>query len=168
MNLLEHDMSKAIYQFNIKDIKGTDISMDTFKNKVLLIVNTASKCGFTPQYKALEELYQQYKDQGLVVMGFPCNQFGKQEQGTETEISQFCELNFGVTFPLFSKIDVNGDDAAPLYQHLKQAAKGLLGSQSIKWNFTKFLVDTQGNVIERYAPTTKPEDLSSVIEKLLK
>lgn len=161
-------MSKAIYQFNVKDIQGNDISMDTFKNKVLLIVNTASKCGFTPQYKALEQLYQQYKEQGLIVMGFPCNQFGKQEQGTETEISQFCELNFGVTFPLFSKIDVNGDDTAPLYQYLKQSAKGLLGSQSIKWNFTKFLVDTQGNVIERYAPTTKPEDLSEVIEKLLK
>lgn len=161
-------MSKTIYQFDIKDIQGTNISMDTFKNKVLLIVNTASKCGFTPQYKALEQLYQQYKDQGLVVMGFPCNQFGKQEQGTETEISQFCELNFGVTFPLFSKIDVNGDDAAPLYQYLKQSAKGLLGSQSIKWNFTKFLVDTQGNVIERYAPTTKPEDLAEVIEKILK
>ncbi|UJF21227.1 glutathione peroxidase [Shewanella sp. OMA3-2] len=161
-------MSKAIYQFDVKDIQGNNISMGTFKNKVLLIVNTASKCGFTPQYKALEQLYQQYKDQGLIVMGFPCNQFGKQEQGTETEISQFCELNFGVTFPLFSKIDVNGDDTPPLYQYLKQSAKGLLGSQSIKWNFTKFLVDTQGNVIERYAPTTKPEDLLPVIEKLLK
>ncbi|MCT8985848.1 glutathione peroxidase [Shewanella phaeophyticola] len=160
-------MSNAIYPITVKDIKGNDVAMETFKGKVMLIVNTASKCGFTPQYQALESLYQQYKDRGLVVLGFPCNQFGKQEQGDDAEISQFCELNFGVTFPLFSKIEVNGANSHPLYQHLKQSAKGLLGSESIKWNFTKFLVDKQGHVIERYASTTKPEELSATIEKLL-
>lgn len=160
-------MSNAIYPITVKDIKGNDVAMETFKDKVMLIVNTASKCGFTPQYQALESLYQQYKDRGLVILGFPCNQFGKQEQGDDAEISQFCELNFGVTFPLFSKIEVNGANSHPLYQHLKQSAKGLLGSESIKWNFTKFLVDKQGHVIERYAPTTKPEELSATIEKLL-
>ncbi|GGP54036.1 glutathione peroxidase [Shewanella algicola] len=160
-------MSNAIYPITVKDIKGNDVAMETFKDKVLLIVNTASKCGFTPQYQALETLYQQYKDRGLVVLGFPCNQFGKQEQGDDAEISQFCELNFGVTFPLFSKIEVNGINSHPLYQHLKKSAKGLLGSESIKWNFTKFLVDKNGRVIERYAPTTKPEELSATIEKLL-
>ncbi|MCW3174289.1 glutathione peroxidase [Shewanella subflava] len=161
-------MSAEIYQFDVKDIQGNNVNMGSFKGKVLLIVNTASKCGFTPQYKALEQLYRQYKDQGLVILGFPCNQFGSQEQGSEADISQFCELNFGVTFPLFSKIDVNGDNAAPLYQYLKQSAKGLLGSESIKWNFTKFLVDAKGNVLERYAPTTKPEDLADKIVTLLK
>ncbi|MDD8059539.1 MULTISPECIES: glutathione peroxidase [Shewanella] len=160
-------MSNAIYSITVKDIKGNDVAMETFKDKVLLIVNTASKCGFTPQYQALEALYQQYKNRGLVILGFPCNQFGKQEQGDDAEISQFCELNFGVTFPLFSKIEVNGANSHPLYQHLKKSAKGLLGSESIKWNFTKFLVDKQGHVIERYAPTTKPEELNSTIEKLL-
>ncbi|WP_282110602.1 glutathione peroxidase [Shewanella algicola] len=160
-------MSNAIYPITVKDIKGNDVAMETFKDKVLLIVNTASKCGFPPQYQALETLYQQYNDRGLVVLGFPCNQFGKQEQGDDAEISQFCELNFGVTFPLFSKIEVNGINSHPLYQHLKKSAKGLLGSESIKWNFTKFLVDKNGRVIERYAPTTKPEELSATIEKLL-
>ncbi|RPA38684.1 glutathione peroxidase [Shewanella vesiculosa] len=160
-------MTAAIYSINVKDIQGKDLVMEQFKDKVLLIVNTASKCGFTPQYKALEDLYQQYKDRGLVILGFPCNQFGKQEQGKEDEISQFCQLNFGVTFPLFSKIEVNGNNSHPLYQHLKKSAKGLLGSESIKWNFTKFLVDKQGNILERYAPTTKPEELNTIIEKLL-
>ncbi|MCL1157728.1 glutathione peroxidase [Shewanella inventionis] len=141
--------------------------MNAYKDKVLLIVNTASKCGFTPQYQALEALNQEYKDKGLVILGFPCNQFGKQEQGNEQEISQFCELNFGVTFPLFSKVEVNGTHTHPLYQLLKKSAKGLLGSESIKWNFTKFLVDKNGNVVNRYAPTTKPEELKSIIEKLL-
>lgn len=161
-------MSKSLYEFSVNNIQGHEVSMESYRHKVLLIVNTASKCGFTPQYKALEALYQQYNAQGLVVLGFPCNQFGKQEQGTETEISQFCELNFGVTFPLFSKIDVNGDNASPLYKHLKKAATGILGSEAIKWNFTKFLVDKNGKVVERYAPTTKPEDLVKTIEKLLK
>ena len=160
-------MTATIYSITVKDIQGNDVVMDHFKDKVLLIVNTASKCGFTPQYEALETLYQQYKDRGLVILGFPCNQFGKQEQGNEAEISQFCELNFGVTFPLFSKIEVNGSHTHPLYQYLKKSAKGLLGSESIKWNFTKFLVDKQGNVVERYAPTTKPEELKAIIEKLL-
>ena len=160
-------MSSAIYSITVKDIKGNDIVMDAYKDKVLLIVNTASKCGFTPQYQALEALNQEYKDKGLVILGFPCNQFGKQEQGNEQEISQFCELNFGVTFPLFSKVEVNGTHTHPLYQLLKKSAKGLLGSESIKWNFTKFLVDKNGNVVNRYAPTTKPEELKSIIEKLL-
>ncbi|NCO72128.1 MULTISPECIES: glutathione peroxidase [Shewanella] len=160
-------MTAAIYSISVKDIQGKDLVMEQFKDKVLLIVNTASKCGFTPQYKALEDLYQQYKDRGLVILGFPCNQFGKQEQGNEDEISQFCQLSFGVTFPLFSKIEVNGNNSHPLYQHLKKSAKGLLGSESIKWNFTKFLVDKQGNILERYAPTTKPEELNTIIEKLL-
>ncbi|UAL42527.1 glutathione peroxidase [Shewanella inventionis] len=160
-------MSSAIYSITVKDIKGHDIVMDAYKDKVLLIVNTASKCGFTPQYQALEALNQEYKDKGLVILGFPCNQFGKQEQGNEQEISQFCELNFGVTFPLFSKVEVNGTHTHPLYQLLKKSAKGLLGSESIKWNFTKFLVDKNGNVVNRYAPTTKPEELKSIIEKLL-
>ena len=160
-------MTSAIYPITVKDIQGNNIVMEQFKDKVLLIVNTASKCGFTPQYKALETLYQEHKDQGLVILGFPCNQFGAQEQGTENEISQFCELNFGVSFPLFSKIDVNGANSHPLYQYLKKSAKGILGSESIKWNFTKFLVDKQGNVVDRYAPTTKPEDLKTAIAKLL-
>ncbi|GGB48072.1 glutathione peroxidase [Shewanella inventionis] len=160
-------MSSAIYSITVKDIKGHDIVMNAYKDKVLLIVNTASKCGFTPQYQALEALNQEYKDKGLVILGFPCNQFGKQEQGNEQEISQFCELNFGVTFPLFSKVEVNGTHTHPLYQLLKKSAKGLLGSESIKWNFTKFLVDKNGNVVNRYAPTTKPEELKSIIEKLL-
>ncbi|QIR16134.1 glutathione peroxidase [Shewanella aestuarii] len=160
-------MGKSLYEYSVNNIQGHEISLETYRDKVLLIVNTASKCGFTPQYKALEALYQQYQDQGFVVLGFPCNQFGKQEQGNETEISEFCELNFGVTFPLFSKIDVNGNNAAPLYKHLKKAAKGILGSEAIKWNFTKFLVDRNGKVINRYAPTTKPEDLAETIEKLL-
>lgn len=160
-------MSSTIYPITVKDIKGNDIVMETFKDKVILIVNTASKCGFTPQYQSLEALNQEYKDKGLVILGFPCNQFGKQEQGNEQEISQFCELNFGVTFPLFSKVEVNGPNAHPLYQQLKKSAKGLLGSESIKWNFTKFLVDKHGNVVDRYAPTTKPEELKEIIEKLL-
>ncbi|MCL1144320.1 glutathione peroxidase [Shewanella gaetbuli] len=160
-------MSAPIYSFTVKDIQGNDIHMNTFAGKVILIVNTASKCGFTPQYQALETLYQKYKQQGLVVLGFPCNQFGQQEQGNESEISEFCELNFGVTFPMFSKIEVNGDNTSPIYQYLKKSAKGILGSQSVKWNFTKFLVDKNGTVIERYAPTTKPEDLEEKIKSLL-
>lgn len=140
----------------------------TYGGKVLLVVNTASKCGFTPQYKGLEQLWQQYKDQGLVVLGFPCNQFGKQEPGNEGAISDFCELNFGVSFPLFKKIDVNGSDAHPLFVQLKQQAPGLLGSKGIKWNFTKFLIGRDGQVVKRFAPTTKPQDLTQEIEALLK
>ena len=133
----------------------------------MLIVNTASKCGFTPQYAGLETLYRKYAAQGFVVLGFPCNQFGAQEPGDMTEIQNFCSLTYDVTFPLFAKINVNGSDAAPLYQYLKSAAPGLLGSEAIKWNFTKFLVDRQGNVLERYAPTTTPESLESAIEEAL-
>lgn len=157
----------TVYDFSAKDIGGADIDLARYQGKVLLIVNTASKCGFTPQYKGLQQLYQQFRDQGLEILGFPCNQFGHQEPGDEGAISEFCELNFGVEFPLFSKVDVNGDDAHPLYQHLKQTAPGLLGSKGIKWNFTKFLVDRSGQVVKRYAPTDKPQDIAADIEKLL-
>jgi glutathione peroxidase len=160
-------MSNSIYDFTVTDIQGNNVSMSSFKGKVLLIVNTASQCGFTPQYKALEELYQSYSAKGFAVLGFPCNQFGAQEKENEAKISQFCEINFGVSFPLFSKIEVNGADAAPLYQYLKKAAKGVLGTEGIKWNFTKFLVDGEGNVLERFAPTTKPETLAPKIAALL-
>ncbi len=138
------------------------------KKNVILIVNTASKCGFTPQYQTLEELYNKYKDQGLVILGFPCNQFGRQEPGDSEEIGAFCQKNYGVTFPIFEKIDVNGDHAAPIYKDLKSEAPGLLGTQKIKWNFTKFLVSRKGEIIDRYAPTTKPEDIEEDICKALR
>jgi glutathione peroxidase len=160
-------MSAPIYDFTVKTIAGKSQPMSKYKGKVLLIVNTASQCGFTPQYKGLEELHQKYGKRGLAVLGFPCNQFGAQEPGDEAGIASFCERNFGVTFPLFSKIDVNGDDADPLYQYLKNAKPGLLGSEAIKWNFTKFLVDKDGDVVERYAPNVEPKDLTGAIEKLL-
>ena len=157
----------GIFDFTVKDIHGKDVKLDTYKGKALLIVNTASACGFTPQYKGLEALYQKLHGKGLVVLGFPCNQFGKQEPGSEAEIESFCEVNYGVTFPLFAKIDVNGDGAAPLYKYLKTAKPGLLGSEGIKWNFTKFLVDGKGNVVERYAPNAEPASLAGDIEKVL-
>jgi glutathione peroxidase len=157
----------GIYDFKVKDIHGKSVGLDRYKGKVMLLVNTASQCGFTPQYKGLEALHQKYHARGLEVLGFPCNQFGAQEPGTEDEIASFCELSFGVTFPLFAKVDVNGDDAAPLYRHLKQAKPGLLGSEAIKWNFTKFLVDRKGNVVERFAPNTEPDALAGDVEKLL-
>jgi glutathione peroxidase len=157
----------SVYDFEVKDIHGKAVPLSRYKGKVLLIVNTASKCGFTPQYKGLEALHQKYHARGLEVLGFPCNQFGAQEPGTEDEIASFCELNFGVTFPLFAKVDVNGDDAAPLYRHLKQAKPGLLGSEAIKWNFTKFLVDRKGSVVERFAPNAEPDALAGDVEKLL-
>ncbi|MGK6319744.1 glutathione peroxidase [Sphingomonas sp. DT-204] len=138
-----------------------------YAGQVLLIVNVASKCGFTPQYEGLEALYRRYKDRGFAVLGFPCNQFGGQEPGTAEEIASFCSLTYDVTFPVFAKIDVNGDDAAPLWRHLKKEAPGILGSEAIKWNFTKFLIDRDGKVAGRYAPTTKPEDIAPDIEKLL-
>ena len=157
---------------NLFDIPCTTLggeakTLADFGGKAVLVVNTASKCGFTPQYKGLEALWQQYGDQGLVILGFPCNQFGQQEPGDEAAISQFCELNFGVTFPLFKKIDVNGSQAHPLFIQLKKRAPGLLGSQGIKWNFTKFLVSGDGKSVKRYAPTTKPEALKADIEALL-
>lgn len=157
----------SVYAFKANGLDGKPIDFSKYKGKVLLIVNTASNCGFTPQYKGLEAVYQQFKDKGVEVLGFPCNQFGKQEPGSAEEIGAFCESNYGVTFPLFEKIDVNGDNAHPLFNLLKEKAPGLLGSKGIKWNFTKFLVKKDGTVFTRYAPTTKPEEMMADIEKLL-
>jgi glutathione peroxidase len=157
----------SIYDFRVKTIRGEEQSLADYKGKVLLIVNTASKCGFTPQYKELQELYEQYRDCGFVVLGFPCNQFGNQEPGTEEEIEQFCQVNYGVTFPMFAKIDVKGEHAHPLFRYLTEKAPGVFGTKVIKWNFTKFLVDRNGNVVARFAPQTKPSELKSEIEKLL-
>lgn len=156
-----------IYKFKADTLSGAPFDLERCKGKVLLIVNTASECGYTPQYKGLEKLYQQFKDQGLEVLGFPCNQFGKQEPGDADKIGAFCEKNYGVTFPLFAKIDVNGETAHPLFRHLKSEARGLLGSESIKWNFTKFLVKKDGTVYQRYAPKTEPDSLMHDIEQLL-
>lgn len=161
-------MSNTLLDIPATTIKGENKTLADFGGKAVLVVNTASKCGFTPQYKGLETLWQQYKDKGLVIVGFPCNQFGHQEPGDEGAISEFCELNFGVTFPLFKKIEVNGENTHPLYVELKRRAPGLLGSQGIKWNFTKFLIGKDGKLVKRFAPTTKPEDLGSEIEALLK
>jgi len=156
----------SIYDFSAKTLAGQDVALKQFEGKVLLIVNTASACGFTPQYKGLEALQQQFGPRGLVVLGFPCNQFGSQEPGDEAQIAQFCSRNYGVTFPMFAKIDVNGANAHPLYKFLKDEKGGLLGS-AIKWNFTKFLVDRAGHVVSRHAPTTTPESLAKEIETLL-
>jgi glutathione peroxidase len=156
-----------VYDFSANSLDGKPVSLREYSGQVLLIVNTASKCGFTPQYEGLEALYQKYRDRGLAVLGFPCNQFGAQEPGTAVEIGSFCQKNYGVSFPMFEKIDVNGEGAHPLYRWLKSGAKGLLGSEAIKWNFTKFLVDRNGKVVDRFAPTTKPEDLQSNVEALL-
>ncbi|MBL8681912.1 MAG: glutathione peroxidase [Myxococcales bacterium] len=156
-----------IYDFTMDGLTGQPIALDTFKGKVLLIVNTASKCGFTPQYQGLEELHKKLKDRGLEVLGFPCNQFGKQEPGSNDEIATFCERNYGVSFTMFDKIDVNGSNAAPLYEYLKHEAPGLLGSKAIKWNFTKFLVDRSGKVVRRYAPNTTPAEIEKDILELL-
>lgn len=160
-------MSDNIYGFSGVNMQGKDVSLEDFQGKVLLIVNTASKCGFTPQFKGLEALYKDYRDKGLEILGFPCNQFGHQDHGSNDEISQFCELNYGVSFPMFQKIEVNGDNAHPLFKHLKEQAPGLLGTQAIKWNFTKFLVDKNGKVVDRYAPTDTPEKIAKDIAKLL-
>lgn len=159
-------MAKSVFEFTVKDINGKDVSLSEYKGKFLLIVNVASQCGFTPQYKGLEALFEELKDQ-VVVLGFPCNQFGSQEPGNAEEIKNFCSLNYEVKFPLFSKIDVNGSGADPLYQFLKKEKPGLLGTEAIKWNFTKFLVDREGQVIKRYAPTDKPEDIRKDLSKLL-
>src|SRR5690606_14657324 len=161
-----HKMAKSVYDFTVKDIDGKDISLSDYRNKFMLIVNVASKCGFTPQHERLESLYQELKYQ-LVVLGFPCNQFGAQEPGNSEEIKNFCSLTYNVTFPMFQKVDVNGAHAAPLYQFLKAERPGLLGSEAIKWNFTKFLVNKNGEVIKRYAPTDKPESIKSDLSKLL-
>jgi glutathione peroxidase len=157
----------TVYDFSANSLDGKPVQLRDFSGKVLLVVNTASKCGFTPQYEGLEALYKEYRDQGLAVLGFPCNQFGAQEPGNAEEIGSFCQKNYGVSFPMFEKIDVNGDTAHPLYRWLKSNAKGLLGSEAIKWNFTKFLIDRHGQVVDRFAPTTKPEDLKSKVEELL-
>ncbi|MET0232620.1 MAG: glutathione peroxidase [Rhodanobacteraceae bacterium] len=149
----------SIYDFSAKDIEGNEQKLDAYRGKTMLIVNVASKCGFTPQYEGLEALYRKFGGQGLVVLGFPCDQFGHQEPGNENEIRNFCSLNYDVTFPMFAKIDVNGANTHPLYRFLKTEAKGLLGSESIKWNFTKFLVDANGTVTKRYAPTDTPESI---------
>ena len=157
----------GIYDFNVKDIRGKAVKLDAYKGKPLLIVNTASKCGFTPQYKGLEALYQSLHGKGLEILGFPCNQFGEQEPGSEAEIASFCEVNYGVTFPMFAKIDVNGDGAAPLYKYLKKTKPGLLGSEAIKWNFTKFLIGKDGVPVKRFAPADKPESLGPDVEAAL-
>jgi len=156
-----------LQDISLQTIDGQPQSMADYQGKALLVVNLASKCGFTPQYTGLEELHQRYKDKGLVIMGFPCDQFGNQEPGDEAEIQQFCSLTYDVTFPMFAKVNVNGGDAHPLFKELKKAAPGLLGSEGIKWNFTKFLVDPTGQTVKRYAPTDTPASLAKTIEGML-
>lgn len=169
LNILAKDVQmKTIYDIKLKTIDGQETTLEPFKGKVMLIVNVASKCGYTSQYDGLEALYRKYKDQGVVVLGFPCNQFGSQEPGSEEEIQNFCRVNFGVTFPMFSKINVNGEETHPLYRYLKSEQPGILGTEAIKWNFTKFLVDKEGKVVERFGSSTKPSELESSIEALLK
>ena len=157
----------SIYDLTVKNIEGKEFSMSQYKGKTLLIVNVASKCGFTSQYKGLEELYEKYKSQDFMVLGFPSNEFSNQEPGDEEEIKSFCSLTYDVQFDMFSKVEVNGENATPLFKYLKEQQSGILGSQKIKWNFTKFLVDKNGNVIDRYAPVTKPKALEKAIEKIL-
>jgi len=166
LNAKEKIQTQNIYQFKTKTIQGKEISLKDYEGKVILIVNTASKCGFTPQYEGLENLYKNLKDKGLVILGFPCNQFAGQEPGSAEEISKFCTLNYGVTFPMFMKIDVNGDKADPIYKYLKNVLPGTLGND-IKWNFTKFLLDRHGKPIKRYGSSTKPEEIQQDIENLL-
>lgn len=160
-------MSATVYDFSATSLDGENVDLSQYKGKVLLIVNVASKCGFTPQYDGLQRLYEEYKDRGFAVLGFPCNQFGRQEPGSADEIKEFCSLTFNVDFPMFEKIDVNGSDAHPLYRFLKSEKPGILGSEAVKWNFTKFLVDRDGQVVKRFAPNDKPEDLKADIEALL-
>ncbi|WP_116366663.1 glutathione peroxidase [Parahaliea mediterranea] len=160
-------MSDTVYDFTCASPGGEPKALADYQGKVLLVVNTASKCGFTPQFEGLEKLYQQFKERNFVILGFPCNQFGKQDPGSNGEIMEFCQLNYGVSFPMFGKIEVNGDNADPLFKHLKHAAPGVFGTEKIKWNFTKFLVDASGNVVKRYAPKTKPEEIAGDIEGLL-
>jgi len=158
----------SIYDFQVKDSKGQLIPLSNYKDQVVIVVNTASKCGYTPQYKDLQALYEEYKNEGLVVIGFPCNQFMNQEPGSNEEIQSFCELNYGVTFPIFGKVDVNGENADPLFKYLSKNAPGIMGLKSIKWNFTKFIIDKNGEVVERVAPQTNPQDMKATVEKLLK
>jgi len=157
-----------IYEFQVQDGNGAEVPLSRFQGKVLLIVNTASQCGFTPQYEGLEKLYQEFRDQGLEILAFPCNQFGNQEPGSHEEILNFCRLQYSVTFPVFQKLEVNGSNAHPLFTYLKKEAPGILGSQDIKWNFTKFLIDPKGNVVKRYAPITTPKEIREDIQNLLK
>ena len=156
----------SIYDFTAKTLQGRDASLGDYRGQVMLIVNTASKCGFTPQYEGLEKLHEKMRGRGFSVLGFPCNQFGAQEPGSESEIGEFCQVNYGVSFPMFAKIDVNGPDAHPLYRYLKHEKPGLLGSERIKWNFTKFLVDRAGKVVARFAPMTKPDAIEAPISAL--
>ena len=160
-------MKSSIYDFSCKTLDGSTQSLADYAGQVLLIVNTASQCGFTKQYEGLQQLYQKYHDQGFSVLAFPCNQFGEQEPGSDEEVQQFCATRFHITFPLFAKIKVNGEEADPLYQYLKAQAPGLLGTEAIKWNFTKFLINRQGKVVERFAPKDEPINLASAIELLL-
>ena len=157
----------SLYGFEAESLSGGSTSLGDYRGQVLLIVNTASKCGFTPQYEGLEALYRKHKDKGFAILGFPCNQFGAQEPGDAAEIANFCSLTYDVDFPMFAKIEVNGPKTHPLYDYLKSRKRGLLGSKGIKWNFTKFLIDRQGEVVARFAPTVKPEDIASAIEALL-
>jgi glutathione peroxidase len=157
----------TLYQHPVHSIDGTETTLEAYRDKVMLIVNTASKCGFTPQYQGLEALYEKYRGRGLVVLGFPCNQFRNQEPGDEAQISSFCTTNYGVSFPMFAKVEVNGEHAHPLFVELKHSAPGIFGSESIKWNFTKFLVDREGRVVKRYAPKTPPQKLEADINALL-
>jgi glutathione peroxidase len=161
-------MSSTVYDFSATSIEGQPIEMSTYRDKVLLVVNTASQCGFTPQYKGLQELQDKYASRGFAVLGFPCNQFGQQEPGSATDIQSFCETRFGVSFPLFEKVDVNGANAHPLFKFLEKAAPGILGTEAIKWNFTKFLIDGSGNVVKRYGSNTDPQDIAKDIEALVK
>jgi glutathione peroxidase len=161
-------MSSAnVYGFQVKNIQGQDVSLETYRGKTLLIVNVASRCGFTPQYSGLEVLYRKFKDRNFEILAFPCNQFGAQEPGTEAEIATFCKTNYDVSFPMFSKIDVNGASAAPLYKYLKSEVPGVLGTEAVKWNFTKFLVGKDGHVLKRFAPTDSPEAIGKELEKIL-
>ena len=156
-----------IHEFTLNSIDGKPAPLATYDGKVILLVNVASRCGFTPQYEGLEKLYEKYKDRGFAILGFPCNQFGSQEPGTEEEIKSFCDLNFGVKFPLFAKVDVNGANAHPLYKYLTSEKPGVLGTEAIKWNFTKFLIDKKGEPVKRYGSADKPESLEPDIEKIL-
>ena len=160
-------MTTSIYDISVNGIDGKAQPLERYRDKVLLVVNAASECGFTPQYQGLQTVYDKLHRRGFEVLAFPCNQFGAQEPGSESDIQSFCELKYGVTFPLFAKVDVNGEEAAPLFRYLKKAKPGLLGTEAIKWNFTKFLIDRQGNVVERYAPNVEPESIIGDIEKLL-
>src|SRR5450759_1920203 len=155
----------SVYQYQVTSIDGKEVPLSDYKGKVLLVVNVASQCGFTPQYAGLEKLYEKYQDRGLVVLGFPCNQFGSQEPGTEAEIKTFCKTSFGVKFPLFRKIEVNGPGAHPLYQYLKQAKPGIFGTEKIKWNFTKFLIDREGNPVKRFARGDTTKSMAKAIER---